>query len=77
MESMRKLLTLLENETSAAAQIENEERTADQNINIFDGPVQNITKLVAFQQKKEWHTMFFCKDSNHSYGAYLVPKPFK
>ena len=31
------------------------------NINIFDGPVQNITKLVAFQQKIEWHTMFFAK----------------
>ena len=35
MESMWKLLTLLENETSAAAQIENEEKTADENINIF------------------------------------------
>ena len=51
MESIWKLLALLENETSAAAQLENEERTADDNINIFDGPVQNITKLVAFQQK--------------------------
>ena len=76
MELIWKLLTLLENETSAAAQLENEERTADDNSNIFDGPVQNITKLVAFQQKKEWHTMFFAKIL-HSFGAHLVPKPFK
>ena len=48
MESIWKLLALLENETSAAAQLENEERNADDNINIFDRPVQNITKLVAF-----------------------------
>ena len=76
MESIWKLLALLEIETSAAAQLENEERTADDNNNIFDGPVQNITKLVAFQQKIESHQMFFCKDSNHSYDAHLVPKPF-
>ena len=61
MESIWKLLTLLENETSAAAQLENEERTADDNVNIFDGPVQNIRKIVAFQQKIEWHTTFFAK----------------
>ena len=42
MESIWKLLTLLENETPA---------DADGNINILDGPVQNITKLVAFQEK--------------------------
>ena len=44
MESIWKLLTLLEDETPAAAQIENEERTKDNKINIFDRPVQNITK---------------------------------
>ena len=51
MESIWKLLTLLENETPAAAQLENEERSEDGNINIFDRHVQSITKLVAFQQK--------------------------
>ena len=36
--------SLIENEIPAAGYLENKERTLDDNINIFDGPVGNISK---------------------------------
>ena len=41
---MWKLPTLMENEIPAAGYLGNKEWTLDDNINIFDGPVGNISK---------------------------------
>lgn len=41
---MWKLPTLIENEIPAAGCLGNKERTLDNNINILDGPVGNISK---------------------------------
>ena len=41
---MWKLPTLIKNEIPAAGYLGNKERTLDESINIFDGPVGNILK---------------------------------
>lgn len=45
---MWKLLTLIKNEIPAAGYPGNEKRTLDDNINIFDGPDGNVSKLATF-----------------------------
>ena len=45
---MWKLPTIIENEVPAAGYLGNKEGTLDGNINIFDGPVGNISKHAIF-----------------------------